>query len=328
MFDLKEGRGPGRRSRQAAAVITAAVVCLAAAGCSAVKSMANGAASAQAPHPTTGTATSGTDLKLSSVPAGSAFASAVSSVVPPDPLGPPADPFNGTPADHWADGAAGIVLPAAEPIGPYSKAQVAYAYQATRNLLIAANLDKQTMLGGAPTAFADLLTSPQRTTFLDGLSKRGLDKQGYPLSTRTWVLSFPPGDAQLIGSVIKVHGSMYAKAVRDSNGTDELDVHLDYLFVYPIEPPHQPDNWMRIVAEDQWEVQFANWQGAATTFAPWVDNGGSVAGAECGTTDGYQHPAYPVQVATQPTASPTGTAADPYVMGQPNSAACEATTGT
>lgn len=310
-------------------MVTLSAVCLTAAGCSAVKSAANNAAAAQAPQPTaTASGASGTGLKLGSAPAASAFATAASSVVPPDPLGPPADPFTGTPADQWADGAAGIAAPIAAPIGPYTKEQVRHAYETTRKLLIAANLDKQTLLGGAPTAFADLLTSQQRATFLSGLAKGGLDKRGYPLSTRTMVMSFPPGAAQLIGSVIKVHGSMYAKAVRNNNGTDELDVHLDYLFVYPIEPPHQRGNWMRVVAEDQWKVQFANWQGSATTFEPWVDSGGSISGVDCGTPDGYQHPAYPVQVSTQPTASPTGTAVDPYVMGRPESGLCQPTTGT
>jgi hypothetical protein len=205
---------------------------------------------------------------------------------------------------------------------------VKYAYQTTRKLLVAANLDEQTLLGGAPTAFADLLTSTQRATFLSGLDKKGLDKKGYPLSTRAWVLSFPPGAAELIGSVIKVHGSMHATAAKDSNGNYQLHVHIDYLFVYPIEPPHQPDNWMRVVDENQGTVDFGDWTGAGTSFAPWWDEDGSVAGVDCGTADGYQHPAYPVQVAAQPTASPSGTAVDPYVMGQPESGQCQPTTGT
>src|SRR5690348_5000533 len=46
--------------------------------------------------------------------------------------GPPADPFAGTPAEHWADGAAGITIPAAKAHGPYSAAQVRSAYQTTR----------------------------------------------------------------------------------------------------------------------------------------------------------------------------------------------------
>ena len=181
MSDLRERRGLGRRSRRAAAVITAAAVCLVVTGCAAVTSVVNGAASAQAPRPATSAASagaSGTGLKLGNAPLASAFASAATSVVPPDPLGPPADPFTGTPADHWADGAAGIVLPAAEPIGPYTKSQVEYAYQTTRAMLVAAELDKQTLLGGAPTAFADVLNGPQRAGFLNGLNKVGVDKQG------------------------------------------------------------------------------------------------------------------------------------------------------
>src|SRR6185437_8093216 len=38
-------------------------------------------------------------------------------------VGPPADPFAGTPADSWANGAAGIVTPAAAAHVPYSKSQ-------------------------------------------------------------------------------------------------------------------------------------------------------------------------------------------------------------
>jgi hypothetical protein len=39
------------------------------------------------------------------------------------PGGPPGDPFAGTPADGWADGAAGIVTPPARPTGGFTAAQ-------------------------------------------------------------------------------------------------------------------------------------------------------------------------------------------------------------
>jgi hypothetical protein len=333
MFGVIERRGPGCRSPRVAAVITLAVVCLAAAGCSSVKSAVNSAASAQAPKSaTTGSGASGTGLKLTGAPAASAFTSGAAKVVPPNPLGPPADPFTGTPADHWADGAAGIVLPTAAPVGPYTKAQVEYAYQTTRKMLIAAELDKQTLLGGAPTAFADLLTSPQRTMFLSGLNKVGLDKQGLPVSTRGWVMSFPPGEAQLIGSVIKVHGTMRAQASRD-NGSPQLDIYADYIFVYPIEPPHQPERWMRIVNEVAWTMEFGYWKGVDSTFAPWMtDTGtiGGVAGANCGSTDGYSHPDYPASATPgpQPSDTPSGTPVDPYVAGRSTDGNCQETTGT
>jgi len=332
MFDLGEGRGPGRRSRWAATVVALAAVCLAAAGCSAIKSAVNSAASAQAPQQATGTETTGASLKLANAHAASAFASGAGSVLPPNPLGPPADPFTGTPADHWADGAAGIVLPAAAPVAPYTKAQVEYAYQTTRTLLIAAELDKQTLLGGAPTAFADLLTSPQKAWFTGGLNKKGVDKQGFPQSTRTLVMSFTPGSAQLIGSAIKVHGTMRAQAVR-VDGNLQLNIDVDYIFVYPIEPPHQPDDWMRIVNEVAWTVAFGNWKGVSSTFAPWVTSDGTtggVAGADCGSTDGYSHPDYPASTAAgaQPSVSPSGTPVDPYVAGESREGTCQETTGT
>src|ERR1700722_6726242 len=333
MSDLEVRRGLGRRSRRATAVIAAAAACLMATGCSAVKSAVNHAASAQAPQPaTTGTGTSGTGLKAGWGAAASAFASATTSVLPPNPLGPPADPFTGTPADHWADGAAGIMLPAAAPVAPHTKGQVEKAHQTNPALLLPAELEKQTLLGGAPTAFADLLTSPQKAWFTGGLNKKGVDKQGFPQSTRTLVMSFTPGSAQLIGSAIKVHGTMRAQAVR-VDGNLQLNIDVDYIFVYPIEPPHQPDDWMRIVNEVAWTVAFGNWKGVSSTFAPWVTSDGTtggVAGADCGSTDGYSHPDYPASTApgAQPSVSPSGTPVDPYVAGQSREGTCQETTGT
>jgi hypothetical protein len=142
-----------------------------------------------------------------------------SPALPPAAGTPPADPFLGTPAADWADGESGIVVPAAEPAGSFTAAQVASAYQTTRRLLIAANLNTPTLLGGAPTAFADLLTTQQRADFLSALNKKGVNHGGYPLSTRKWVASFFPGSAELIGNVIKVHGVMSAKTVHESGTT-------------------------------------------------------------------------------------------------------------
>lgn len=331
MFDLSERLSLGCRSRlTAAAVAVTAAACLAVTGCSAVSSIASSAASAQAPHLVS---TGGASPAVALGAGMSGFASPASSVVPPDPLGPPADPFTGTPADHWADGAAGIVLPAAAPIGGFTTAQVKLAYQWTRKLLIAGFLDKSTLLGGAPAAFAKLLTSQQRTWFLDNLNDKGVDKSGVPLSSRAWIMSFPPGDAQLVGSVIKVHGTMHAHAVTDKEGNRQLEIDLDYLFVYPVEPPHDPASWMRVLDEVAWTVTFGDWQGAATPFEPSVGdtgNVGGVSGAICGTTDGYQHPDYPnnLPASAQASSSPSGTPVNPYEMGKPVTGSCEATTGT
>ena len=159
---------------------------------------------------------------------------------PPQTSGPPADPFTGTTGDHWADSPAGIVVPAAKPIGPFSAAQVAAAYTTTRQLLIAQNLDPATLRGGAPTAFMDLLPSQERQEFSAALDKTGLNKDGSRKSSRSWVASFAPGTTAWIGNVIKVHGTMSARA-GTFQGRTVLFVDVNYRFVYPVKSPREPD---------------------------------------------------------------------------------------
>jgi hypothetical protein len=245
------------------------------------------------------------------------------SVSPLNSSGPPANPFQSSPASKWANGAAGIVLPAAKPVGQYSATQVESAYQTTKQMLIAAALNKQTLLGGAPTAFADLLTPQQRTEFTSGLDKIGT-KKGQPPSSRGIVISFAPGTTKLIGSVIKVHGSMQARATTH-NGEPVLEIDVNYLFTYAVEPPKAPANWMRIVAHYDGPIAFGNWAQAPTAFTPWWQPGPWVAGERCDSLDGFIHPSYPEGPADS--VQPSGRAINPYSSSMPPNG-CNATTGT
>ena len=258
-------------------------------------------------------------------PTASASTSAIAPVASPA-VGPPADPFVGTPADHWADGSAGIVIRAAAPHGPFTASEVAAAYKTTRQLLIAQNLDHTTLLGGAPTAFADLLTAQQRTRFTAGLDKIGLAKQGYALSTRGWVASFAPGTTTLIGNVIKVNGTMSARAGVDQ-GYTVLDIDVNYRFVYAVEPPHAPADWMRVVGQETGHFEFNTFQDPGGALQPWLSTSLSEAGARCGTTDGYIHPDFPSGPPLK--VQPSGAPINPYSMNNPtNAVGCENTTGT
>ena len=183
--------------------------------------------------------------------------------------GPPADPFAGSPADGWADGAAGITIPAAKAHGPYTAAQVRAAYDTTRKILIAENLDSPTLRGGAPTAFADLLTKQERTLFLTGLTTRALNKNGTEQNTRTWVTSFAPGTTQFVTTVVKVRGTMSARTADDS-GTVVLRITFDYLFSYAVEPPGVPADWMRIVQQRYGYVDFGQWDDPGGPLEPWL----------------------------------------------------------
>jgi hypothetical protein len=242
--------------------------------------------------------------------------------------GPPADPFAGTPADRWADGAAGIVVPAAMPEGAFTAAQVKAAYQTTRKVLIAGNLDWPTLRGGAPAAFASLLSLRQYREFVGGLNKTGLDKQGFPLNTRGWVASFAPAATKFVTTVIKVHGSMSAGTATVS-GSTVLRVHVNYRFVYAVEPPGNPADWMRIVNQQYGYVDFAHWDSPGGPLEPWVETTPSPAGGQCGTGDGYIHPAYPHGAPSK--VQPSGPPVDPYSMATPassNSYVCQRASGT
>jgi hypothetical protein len=224
----------------------------------------------------------------------SALGSILGTIAPGDLFaGASADPFLGTPANDWADGAAGILAPPAEPVGGFTPAQVAAAYATTGELVAAASLDRQTLLGGQPAALERLLTARQRATFTAGLDAHGLGKDGRPLSTRSWVASFAPGTAQLDGGVIKVSGTMDAVAVTES-GRQVLRVEVSYSFVYAVEPPHNTTDWSRVVTRQYGSVDFARWDDPHGALEPWdktvVD---PLSGVACGPADGYIHPAYP-----------------------------------
>lgn len=256
----------------------------------------------------------------------------VSPVIPASPVSalPPADPFLGSPAESWANGASGIIIPAAKPVGGFTAAQVSTAYRVTSRLLIAADLDKQTLLGGAPTAFADLLTNQQRADFLSGLNKKGLDSRGFPVSSRQLVASFFPGSVKLLGNVIKVRGVMNAHTTRES-GSTVLAIQVSYIFVYPIESPGTPSDWMRVVDDQHGSFEFAQWDDPGGPLEPWdqtvIDN----AGIQCGTTDGYIHPDYPSERERLGAPTPSGPVINPYApppTSTPGTAVCQRTSGT
>jgi len=257
--------------------------------------------------------------------------SASSSPSASDPLvepssGPPADPFADTAADSWANGAAGITTRAAAPHGPFTASEVAAAYATTRKLLIAQDLDHTTLLGGAPDAFADVLVA-QRTQFIAGLDKVGLSKQGYSTSTRAMVASFAPGTTTLIGNVIKVNGTMSARAAT-VKGYAVLYIDVNYRFVYAVQPPSTPADWMRVVGQVSGYVEFNNFQDPGGALQPWdVSAFPAEAGARCGMADGYIHPDFPSGPPLK--VQPSGAPVNPYALSNaPATAGCERTTGT
>lgn len=239
-----------------------------------------------------------------------------------------ADPFAGTPAQGFGNGAAAIRVPRARAVTGYSAAQVAAAYRTVKRLLVTQNLDPRTLRGGRPEAFARLLVPQQRRFFLRRLGNTGLARAGYERSTRTWVTSFAPRSTAFVGDVIKVHGRMSASAATNS-GRPVLRVHADYLFVYPVERPGLPWTRMRIVARQFLNVDFARWDDPSGPLEPWLQTIlGSPAGARCDTNDGFVHPEFPSSRPDR--VRPSGAPIDPYDQhaAPPHHGGCGATTGT
>ena len=242
------------------------------------------------------------------------------------PAAPPADPFAGSPAAGFADGAAGIVPPAPHAVGGYSRAQVRRAYQATQSLLTAADLNQATLLGGKPGAFAGLLISRQRRMFTSHLARTGRTKRGDSRSTRGWVASFAPGSVQFAGNVIKVHGTMRAGAATSPGPAHVLRVTVDYLFVYAVQRPGAPSTRTRVVLRDTGHVDFGHWDSPSGPLQPWWGVTANVAGVQCASTDGYLHPGFRQGPAGR--VRPSGAPVDPYDQSAPPPTTCRPVTRT
>ena len=234
-----------------------------------------------------------------------------------------AAPFLGTPAQSYADGAAGIVIPPAHAVGNYPAATVAAAYQTTKTLLIAANLNGPTLNGGTPAAFANLLIPLQRSFFLGHLDETGSGPNGASKTTRVWVTAFAPG-SQLVGNVIKVYGTMHA-ATGKNGSFNALVITGNYLFVYAVERPGQPWTLMRIVEHYIVQNYLAPYDHPGGALEPWWQPQSSAAGSQCGTDDGYVHPDFTGEPHKVKASSPP---VNPYDQSAPMPKHCEPTTGT
>jgi hypothetical protein len=151
-------------------------------------------------------------------------------------------PFAGTPAAGWADGEAGIVAPAAAPVGSYTAEQVAAAYERVRQVLITARLDRAVLEGHDFERYLSLLAPNARTD----MSQPSEDN--YLSATRI------ADGFRLLPVAPKATGSMSAE--EDPDGA--LLIRTDYAFAYAFEPedPDEITGPMDIVAVDRFEAEY------------------------------------------------------------------------
>ncbi|MER6122351.1 hypothetical protein ABT173_06590 [Streptomyces sp. NPDC001795] len=223
-----------------------------------------------------------------------------------DPDTPTLDhPFAGSPALRWADGAAGVVLPPATAVGSFSKAQVATALQQTKALLVDANLNPKTLLGGRPTAALGVL-DPKQPDVLDNLNRSLTtpDKKYDPLLLFS---RFDPGEVRLVGTVVKVRGRItFAPGEQAS-----VRIHADYTFVYPLSRGDSKEVARTIVRR---VVETELVDPAKYTVTPGklqlIRYDESSGNSACGVHDGFLHPQFPSAAPTG--TAPSGPTTDPY----------------
>jgi hypothetical protein len=133
-------------------------------------------------------------------------------------------PFAGSPVEKWAEGSAGLVLPAAHRLEPFTQAQETDAFEKTRKFLRAAALKPSVVFGGRLGPVTKTINSNSGAFLLKRL--RNATGKHNALS---WVTRF---DRRLVRSeshVIKVNGSMHARS-----HAGFLAVDYDYAFVYAL----------------------------------------------------------------------------------------------
>lgn len=287
--EARERRGGRRRLKAAAAIVLIAGVALIAVRPELVIDRVTGKAAQDAKPPL--------------LPAES-----VRPTAPPDAVHPDrptlAEPFRGSPALQWADGAAGIEVPEATAVGGMSKEQVADALAKARQFLIAANLDPATLRGERPAAALALLDPrqpevPQRLE--QYLAKPTEQDTPVLLFTR-----FDPAEVKPVGDVVKVRGSMRA----EQGEPGELRVVTDYTFVHPM--TKGGTSVQRTIVRRQVTLSLldpARWEATRgrLQLSAYLSEWSNVA---CKAADGFLHPDFPTDALAGP--APTGPAVDPY----------------
>lgn len=223
----------------------------------------------------------------------------------PDPEQPTLEqPFRGSPALRWADGAAGIEVPEARAVGGMSKGEVARALRNTRQLLVAANLDPATLRGEKPAEGLDLLDPLQKGE--PERLERSLAEPGEGQDPLMLFSRFDPEETRLVGDIVKTRGRMTFEA----GATGSVEVHADYTFVYPLARVGGDEVARTIVRRKLTTAlhdpeRFVATRGKLSVLSSQQNFGNSA----CEVNDGFLHPDFP---SDGPAPEPTGPEVDPY----------------
>lgn len=161
-----------------------------------------------------------------------------------------ASPFAGTPAEHFAEGEAGIVLPAAEPVGDFTAEEVAEALEQVRQALIAARLDETMLVDHNPEKFLSLLAPDQRAALRVALE----DGEFGPFPTRFVGVTY-----ELVEP--RVHGEATFRSRAVQRGDELIEVTTRFVWVYAAASTRHEGATSLAVIRDEllWQVRGEPW---------------------------------------------------------------------
>ncbi|MFD5199627.1 hypothetical protein ACFWM7_05550 [Streptomyces sp. NPDC058375] len=229
--------------------------------------------------------------------------------------GPPPtqdEPFAGSPAARWADGAAGIRLPAPRATGWMSEAEVGKALQRTRDFLVASALDPAVLRGERPEK-AMALINPHQSDVQDFLTKAfgAPDQENDPLLLFS---RFRSADVRPVGDVVKTRGRVtFREGERGA-----VEVSTDVTYVYPVmRASGDSDEVARTIVrrevvmgwDDPAKIMIEPGTFSLVSYKVDTTNGG------CDTYTGYLIPAFLADRATADGGD--GPAVDPYDRSTP-----------
>jgi len=153
-------------------------------------------------------------------------------------------PFAGTPAADFADGAAGIVLPPAAPLGTIPASAVAAAYEQVKEVLVTSRLSRPVLESHQVERYLGLLAPDAQAQIRPTFSNPA---ESYALTTRI------ADGYHLLPVQPKVNGSMTAALGEEG----ELRIHTNFVFVYAFEPRGRVTSPTEILTVDRFEADFS-----------------------------------------------------------------------
>ncbi|MFJ1863757.1 hypothetical protein ACIOD1_03915 [Streptomyces sp. NPDC088097] len=220
------------------------------------------------------------------------------------------EPFRGSPALQWADGAAGIEVPEAESVGGAPQEEIADALVKAKQFLVAANLDPAVLRGERPTSALALLDPRDDRT--PGEVAVSYDRPSAEHDPLTLFTRYDPAELRPVGDVVKVRGRMWVETGAEPG---QASVKADYTFVYPFVKVtgNQEDVARTIVRRELTFTVFdpSRWQ--RTQGKLWLFHyRPDISNTTCDRGDGYLHPSFFSDPAGANGPEPSGTPVDPY----------------